>query len=146
MTAKERAIAMLDRRDYSRKELLDKLVEKGEDRSAAEEAVDRLVEIGFVSDARYSKLVVRHYAAKGYGARRVRMELQRRGIAQELWDEAMEQMPEQDAAADQLLRARLRGADPDDRAALKRATDALLRRGFDWDEIKAAVERYRAGT
>jgi SOS response regulatory protein OraA/RecX len=42
------------------------------------------------------------------------------------------------------LRARLRGADPSDRAALNRAAAALLRRGYGWDEINAAVERLRA--
>ena len=40
----------------------------------------------------------------------------------------------------------MRGAESTDRAALKRAADALLRRGYAWDEINAAVERYRAET
>ena len=98
MTTKERAIALLDRRDYSRRELTKKLLEKGCDPDETEAVVDHLAEIGFVDDLRYSKLVVRHYAAKGYGAGRVRQELQRRGIGRELWDEAMEQMPRQEEA------------------------------------------------
>ena len=143
MTAKERAIAMLDRRDYSRRELLKKLIEKGEDPAEAEAVVDRLAEIGFVNDERYSKLVVRHYAAKGYGPGRVRQELQRRGIEKELWDEAMEQMPCQDDTIDRLLRSRLRSGSPD-RGEIKKATDALARRGYGWDEIRSALERYNA--
>ena len=142
--AKRKALALLDRRDYSRAELLRKLAEKDFEPAAAEQAVDRLVELGFVDDARYAPIVVRHYAAKGYGAQRVRGELQRRGIPKELWDAALAEMPEQDETLDRLLRARLRGADPDDRAALKKAADALLRRGYGWDEINAAVERLRA--
>ena len=141
--AKETALLLLDRRDYSRAELLRKLEEKGFDAAAAEQALDRLTELGFVDDARYAPIVVRHYAAKGYGARRVQQELQRRGIPKELWDAAMEEMPEQDETVDRLLRARLRGADLSDRDALRRATDALLRRGYGWDEITAAVERAR---
>ena len=86
---------------------------------------------------------MRRCAAKGYGPRRVRQELQRRGIPKELWDMAMEQLPEQDDTIDRLLRSRLLGADPEDRAALKKASDALLRRGFSWEEIKEAIERYR---
>ena len=142
--AKKRALWLLDKRDYSRTELLRKLMEKGFADAAAEAAVDRLAELGFVDDARYAPIVVRHYAAKGYGRRRVQQELQRRGISKELWDEAMAQMPEQDETIDRLLRSRLRDADADDRAALKRATDALARRGYGWDEISAAVERLRA--
>ena len=66
MTAKERALALLDRRDYSRAELLKKLLAKGEEEAEATAAVERLAELGFVDDARYAPIVVRHYAAKGY--------------------------------------------------------------------------------
>jgi regulatory protein len=52
-------------------------------------------------------------------------------------------MPEQDETLDRLLRARLRGAMPDDRDALNRATDALQRRGYGWEEISVAVSRLR---
>ncbi len=144
--AKKRALWLLDKRDYSRAELLKKLTEKGYAEETAAAAVDRLAELGFVDDARYAPIVVRHYAAKGYGARRVQAELQRRGIPKELWDAAMEEMPSQDESVDKLLRSRLRGAEITDRAALKRAADALLRRGYAWDEITAAMERYRAET
>ncbi len=144
MTAKERALALLNRRDYSRAELIRKLTEKGASEAEATEAVDRLVELGFVDDARYAPILVRHYAAKGYGAQRVRQELQRRGIPRALWDDALRELPEQDGTIDRLLASRLRDADPADRAALKRATDYLARRGFGWDEIRDAVERYLA--
>ena len=142
--AKRKALSLLDRRDYSRAELLRKLDEKGYDAAAAEEAVDRLVYLGFVDDARYAPIVVRHYAAKGYGAQRIRGELQRRGIAKELWDAAMAEMPQQDETLDRLLRSRLKGAPASDRDALRKATDALRRKGYGWDEISAAVERMRA--
>ena len=143
MTAKERALAMLDRRDYSRAELLKKLTEKGEDETEAAAAVERLAELGFVDDARYAPIIVRHYAAKGYGPQRVRQELQRRGIPRELWDEAMEQMPEQDDTVDRLLRSKLKSESPD-RAELKKAQDFLLRKGYGWEEIKSALSRYYA--
>ena len=143
MTAKERALAMLDRRDYSRAELLKKLTEKGEDETEAAAAVERLAELGFVDDARYAPIIVRHYAAKGYGPQRVRQELQRRGIPRELWDEAMEQMPEQDDTVDRLLRSKLK-SESSDRAELKKAQDFLLRKGYGWEEIKSALSRYHA--
>ena len=143
-TVKARAMQLLDKRDYSRAELLRKLTEKNIPEAQAEAVVDRLCELGFVDDARYAPIVVRHYAAKGYGRRRVQQELQRRGIPKELWDVALEQMPEQDDTIDRLLSARLRGADIEDRAALKKATDALARKGYSWDEISEAVERARA--
>ena len=142
--AKKRALWLLDKRDYSRAELCRKLTEKGYADTAAEAAVDRLAELGFVDDKRYAPIIVRHYAAKGYGRQRVQRELARRGIPKELWEDALAEMPEQDETVDRLLRSRLRGAELSDRAALKKATDALLRRGYGWDEVGAAVERYRS--
>ena len=142
---KERALRIINARAMSEREMYDRLVEKGESEQNAAAAVAWLISLHFLNDADYAAAVARHCVAKGFGKRRVRDELYKRKLPRELWDAAMEELPEEDDALDRLLRSRLRGADADDRAALKRATDALLRRGFDWDEIKAAVERYRAG-
>jgi len=88
--------------------------------------------------------VARHYTAKGYGERRVRDELYRRGVPREYWDEALsEAAPEDDGEAlDALLNRKLRGAEPT-RENLKRASDYLARRGYSWSEISDAVQRYK---
>lgn len=65
----------------SKKELRDKLVRKGEDEDTAEYCALWLEEQGFVNDESYAAAVARHYAAKGYGAGRVRAELSRSGRA-----------------------------------------------------------------
>ena len=142
---KDRALRIIGARPFGERELYDRLVEKGESERDAAAAVAWLVELRLLDDGEYAAMLVRHYAAKGYGARRIRDELNRRKIPRELWDAALEELPEEDDTIDKLLRSRLRGAEADDRAALKKAADALLRRGFGWDEIKAAVERYRSG-
>ena len=138
--ARQQALKILERRDVSRKMLLDKLTEKGISCGDAEEVADWLCGLGVVNDERYAGLVVRHYAAKGYGKSRIQNELYRHGIGKELWEEALEQYPEQEETIDRLLRARLKHPDPD-RAEIKKATDALLRRGFSWSEINAAKDR-----
>ena len=137
---KDRALTLLGARAFGERELYDRLVEKGETEQNAAAAIRWLVELRLLDDGEYAAMLVRHYAAKGYGPRRIRGELHRRKIPRELWDEALAGLPEQDGTIDKFLRARLRSDEPD-RAELKRATDALLRRGFAWDEIKAAVER-----
>ena len=141
--AKQRALKILERRDVSRKMLLDKLTEKGISNTDAEEVADWLCGLGVVNDERYAGLVVRHYAAKGYGKRRIRDELYRRGIDRELWDAALDELPETDDAVDRLLSVRLRGAGSPE--ALQRAQSYLLRRGYSWDEVCAATERYLSG-
>ena len=142
--ARKRALRLLDKRDYSRKMLLDKLTEKGVPPEDATETVDWLCEIGVVDDRRYAELAVRHYAAKGYGERRIREELYRRGIDPELRDAALTELPDTEDTVSRLLKNKLRGSRaPED---LRRAQDALLRRGYSWGEIRAAVERYLAET
>ena len=96
-----------------------------------------------MNDERYAGLVVRHYAAKGYGRRRIRDELYRRGIDREFWDAALDELPETDDTVDRLLGAKLRGAVSPE--ALQRAQSYLLRRGYSWDEVCAATERYLSG-
>ena len=141
--ARQQALKILERRDVSRKMLLDKLTEKGISNTDAEEVADWLCGLGVVNDERYAGLVVRHYAAKGYGRRRIRDELYRRGIDREFWDGALAELPETDDAVDRLLSVRLRGAVSPE--ALQRAQGYLLRRGYSWDEVCAATERYLSG-
>ena len=141
--ARQQALKILERRDVSRKMLLDKLTEKGISNTDAEEVADWLCGLGVVNDERYAGLVVRHYAANGYGKRRICDELYRRGIDREFWDGALAELPETDDAVDRLLSVRLRGAVSPE--ALQRAQSYLLRRGYSWDEVCAATERYLSG-
>ena len=140
--ARNRGLELLSYRPMSCKELLDKLMQKGETPEDAEAAVDWLREHGFLDDARYAAQVVRHYAGKGYGEGRIRQELRRRGIQRELWDEALQEMPEPDDKLDRFLASRL--SDPRDREQVKKVSAALLRRGYSWEEIRAALARHRA--
>ena len=141
MNAKARALRILGVRAMSRRELTDRLTEKGETPEDAEEAADYLESLGFLDDARYAESISRHYTQKGYGRARVRQELFRRGVPKELWEGALAELPEEPEAIDALIERRLRGAEPD-RKELKRLTDMLLRRGFSWGEIRSALNRY----
>ena len=143
--ARERAMRIISARPMSERELYDRLIEKGETEHNAADCVAWLKELHFISDEDYAGMVVRHYAQKGYGRRRVRDELYRRKVPREMWDAALDELPEQDGTIDRLLRSRLKSEEPD-RAELKRASDALLRRGFSWDEIRAAINRFNSDT
>ena len=142
-TAKAKALALLNKRDYSRMELIRKLTEKGFEEQDATETVDRLVELRFINDENYAAMVVRHYAAKGFGAQRIREELRRRYIPRELWEDALSQLENSDEGAYAVLCAKLRSQDPTP-DELRRAGDAVRRRGFSWEDTRAAVERFNS--
>ncbi len=140
---KEQALRIIGARPMSQKALYDRLIEKGQTPENAEETVGWLVKMHYLNDAQYAASIVRHYATKGYGVQKIRQELYRRGIPKALWDEALDEKPQDEDAVYALLCKKLK-SDAPDRAELKRATDALFRRGFSWDEIRAAVSRFNA--
>ncbi len=164
----ERAVGLLAQRPMSRKELLDKLsapprqkrekypYDKLDDgpapalleaqrealRERAEGVADRLKELGLLNDGEYARAVVRHYAAKGYGPRKIRDELYRRGVPREFWEDAMEEREPDEDQVLALARRKLREEEPT-RENLKRVSDYLARRGYGWEEISATLDRLR---
>ena len=133
---RQKALNLLTSKPMSRRELEQKLRswEAGEEEAAA--IADRMEELGFLNDAAY--------AAQGYGERKLRDELYRRGIPRELWDEALEGAADPSAAIEEFLRKKWRGALPDDLRELKKASDALARRGYSWSDIVEGLRRYGA--
>lgn len=139
---KEKALSLLTRKPQSRKELEHKLEEWEATQEESAEICDRLEELGFLDDVRYARQIVQHYCAKGYGAHKLRDELYRRGVPRELWDGALEQAEDPSDGIDAFLEKKLKGShDPKE---LKKASDALARRGYSWSEISEGLRRYGA--
>ena len=137
---RDKALDLIAARPLSRKELTDKLTARPRDREKAAATA----EMGYLDDADYARRVVEHYSARGCGPAKLRDELYRRGVPRDCWDDALAAQEPPEGAIDALLQKRLRGADPSDPRALKRAADALARRGYRWEEIQEGLERYRA--
>ena len=147
---RDKALDLLAARPLSRKELVDKLTARPRnkdkeplaDRETAEQAADRLEELGYLNDEAYARTVADHYAAKGWGPSRIRDELYRRGVPREYWDGALETLDAPDDAIDAFLQKKLRGADLTAPKTYQRAANALARRGFRWEDIKEGLRRY----
>lgn len=137
-----RALRLIGSQAMSVKGLRDKLVQKGELPENADKTVVFLKRMGLLNDVPFAGMVVRHYAAKGYGPGRIRNELYRHGVPKELWDEALKEMPEQGDKIDKYIRSRI--TDPTDRSQVRKVADGLFRRGYSWSEVKAALERFKA--
>lgn len=139
--AKAQAAAIIGSRALSKRELQRRLVKKGAGEPDAQAAADWLEDIGAVDDGQYAAMVARHYAARGYGPAKIRDELYRRGVDKSLWDGALEELPPAGEALDALIRKKARG-DLSDPREVKRVSDALLRRGFSWPQVRDALRRY----
>ncbi len=129
---------MLARRDHSRAELARKLAPHGTDEDVAA-ALDRLNELGLLSDHRFAEAYIRYKAAR-FGESRLRRELAQRGVSSETVDAALEAEPldnEVDRAR-VIWQARF-GCAADDRREWARQARFLQGRGFSTEIIRKVL-------
>ena len=137
MSARMRAVRIVAASSVSKRDLEQRLVQKGEDPTQAKEAVAWMADLKLVDDRKTAEQVVARCISKGYGLARAKQALYEKRIPKEYWDEALEDYPDQTEKILQFLRSRLQ--DSWDAKDLKRAVDALLRRGHSYSEIRGAL-------
>ena len=87
-------------------------------------------------------MLLRPGIGKAYGPARLRQELRKRKLEPDTIDLAMEDYQTDGDKLIGYIRQKLRGDPAPDRAAIKRVTDGLFRKGYSWDEIESALRRY----
>ena len=137
MSAKMRAVRIVSATSVSKKDLQQRLVQKGEDPAQAREAVRWMSDLNLLDDARVAEQVVSRCISKGYGLARVKQALYEKKVPKEYWEDALADYPDQDEKIGDFLRSRL-DADSGDKE-IKKAIDALLRRGHSYGTIRRAL-------
>ena len=138
MSAKMRAVRIVSASSVSKRDLEERLVRKGEDPDQAKKAVEWMEDLHLVSDRNTAEQVVHSCISKGYGLQRAKQALYEKRIPREYWDEALEDYPDQMDRILSFLRSRL-DEESDDRE-VKKAIDALLRRGHSYGTIREALK------
>lgn len=138
---REKTISLLTGRLMSAGQLKEKLLTKGATPRQAEELAAWAQDIGLLNDREYAAALVRHYQDRGYGVYKIKDELYRRKVPREYWEEALEALEEPGEQISRLLAARLK--DPTDPKQVKKASDALVRRGFSWSQVSQGIEGFR---
>ena len=138
MSAKMRAVRIVSASSVSKRDLEERLVRKGEDPEQAKQAVQWMEDLHLVNDRNTAEQVVHSCISKGYGLQRAKQALYEKRIPKEYWDEALEDYPDQMEKILSFLRSRL-DADSGDRE-VKKAVDALLRRGHSYGTIREALK------
>ena len=140
---KATAANMVGKRAMSRAGLEKKLREKGASEQEIRYAAEWMEAIGAIDDADYAAVLAHHYGQLGYGPAYVRQKLYEKGIPRDLWDDAVAVLPNAEEQIDRFLQSKLHGSLPDEKEK-KRLTDALLRRGFSWGDVKRGMNRLGA--
>lgn len=138
MSAKMRAVRIVSAASVSRRDLEARLVRKGEDPQQAKEAVAWMEDLHLVDDRATAEQVVSSCISKGYGLMRAKQALYEKRIPKEYWDEALAYYPDQTEKITAFLKSRL-DADSDEKQ-VRRAVDALIRRGHSYGTIRRALD------
>lgn len=141
--AYEAALTALDSRAQTARELERALLNKGYVRPAVEAAVERLRENRLIDDARIAGRIAESSADKPVGVYALRRKLKAKGISDEDANAALEAFDDDQQqaaarrAAEKLLK-RYEGLSR--REARAKLSQALARRGFGWDSVRASVD------
>lgn len=137
MSAKMRAVRIVTASSVAGADLEQRLIHKGEDPAQAKEAVQWLQQLQLLDDRKTARQVVDSAIAKGYGLARAKQALYEKRIPREYWQEALADYPDQGERILSFLRTRLDG--DADRKEIKRAVDALLRKGHSYETVRSAL-------
>ncbi|MBR5826396.1 MAG: regulatory protein RecX [Clostridia bacterium] len=136
--AYNKAVDLLSRRDHSRKELLDKLRQKGYGEYAVE-AIEKLNDYGYIDDKRFAQIFAEELVRlKSYGKKRVEQELYRKGVERDI---ICEVISECDFPSEKLAEIieRKYSRYLNDEKGVNKTVNALLRLGYTYTEIRDAI-------
>ena len=140
MSAKMRAVRIVSASSVSKRDLEYRLIHKGEDPKQAKEAVQWMSDLNLLDDAKTAEQIVNRCIHKGYGLTRAKQALYEKRIPKEFWEDALADYPDQTEKITEFLRSRLKeGYEERD---VRKATDALLRRGHSYQEIRRALQSF----
>lgn len=138
MSAKMRAVRIVAASSVSKKDLQQRLVRKGEDPDQAAAAVAWMEDMHLVDDMQTAHQIVSRCASRGYGINRAKQALYEKKIPKAYWNAALADFPDQTAHILSFLRNR--AEDLSEPKQLRKAMDALVRRGHCYNEIRRALE------
>lgn len=138
--ARERAMYLLDYRDYSYSELYKKLLNNyGE--QICYDVCDKLAELGFINDRRYAESLARKYMeVKKLGYFRAVQEMRLKGLSKELIDEVLSGYEDtvHERLAELVEKKYIRKLEDED--GVKKVKNALARQGYSYSDINAVLD------
>ena len=138
MSAKMRAVRIVSASSVSKRDLQHRLVQKGENPEQAKAAVQWMEDLDLLDDRKTAEQIVNRCIHKGYGLSRAKQALYEKQIPKSLWEEALADYPEQEAYIREYLCDHL--ADKADQKQVKKAIDALIRRGHSYGAIRRQLD------
>ena len=144
--AYQRALYLLDYRDYSEKEMTKKLADNYKNEELCVKVVGKLKENSLIDDERYAEKLARRYVeSKKYGYRRALREIMLKGIDKFTAEDALNFYRETFGEnLDELIEKKYSRllTDEDDRKSIEKVKNSLVRYGYEFYEVNNAVKAY----
>jgi regulatory protein len=137
--ARQTALQLLARRDYSCGELESKLCSRGVEPAVATELVEALRRERLVDDTRYVEHFVAYHVGRGQGPIRIERELKALKVDSELIERFLEQGQDWAARAKDVRRKKFGRAPPASYAEKAKQARFLQYRGFTGSQIRSAL-------
>lgn len=141
MSAKMRAVRIVSASSVSKRDLEQRLLQKGEDAQCAKNAVAWMEELNLLDDRKTAEQIVSRCISKGYGLSRAKQALYEKRIPKEYWEDVLADYPEQSEKIREFIAAHL-PPEPDQKAT-KKVIDALLRKGHSYSAIRRQLEQWQ---
>jgi regulatory protein len=126
----DRAIRLLAARDRSEQEIRSRLVASGESGAAVTATLRRLRRYRYVDDQRFALSVAEQARRRGYGSEYVRAQLEHKGVADQVIEQALRASLDDEAELAERALARHFPEELRQPAERAKAARFLLRRGF----------------
>ena len=135
-----RALDLISRRPRSQREIRDYAFRKQWTKSNTERVIERLLERGYLDDAKFAEIFARSRAnLRNYSTKRMKLELRKKGIASDIVDQVLTDSEnfDENAALKNLIAKKRNRYDNE-----QKLIAYLARQGFSYDKIKSALSDY----
>ena len=139
ISLRERALAMLARREHTRAEMMRKLSPHSESPEQIEQLLDALVARGWLSEARFAESRANTLARK-FGSRKIQHDLKSRGVSAEVVERTVERALAQELENCRAAWQRKFGVLPQSAAERGRQMRFLTGRGFSADAVRQVLK------
>lgn len=139
--AKSKAMEILSRKPLSKQMLADELQKKEYDEVVIAEVINEFESLGYLDDYNYAMLYIEYAASKIWGEKKIRYELNGKGIDPNTIEDAIcaSQLPGTEEIAE-LIKQKYSGEDTDDIKVKQRIFRFFASRGFDFSLVEKALK------
>ncbi len=137
--ALDKALCYLSASMKTERQIKDYLAKKGYVAAVIDYCMEKLHYYGYVDDAQFCSQYIK--SVSGKGKRVIAMQLKKRGVAQDVIENALDEVEEDESEVMRLLQKYMRGK-VCDKANLYKGYKYLISKGYDFDVAKQTVDKF----